>query len=224
MEQAIRFLAARGLDEDQVRQGSIPAASLNRLAEILAAEFGPRRTLGLHVGNFVGVSLAAVAAANRSRCPDSLVIAIDPNIPHRGIPNPQEHVAALLDHFGLAQSVLPVAGYSLEKSVSNDGIRYDGAYDPLLRHADEHACANTLPHLCDLLPERFDFVLIDGNHDDAYLARELQCCARLLRSGGLLVLDDVCETWAGIMDLFFELGDGYECVLMNDRIGIARKR
>jgi predicted O-methyltransferase YrrM len=49
----------------------------------------------------------------------------------------------------------------------------------------------------------FDLVVVDGNHEGAYLSRELGRLARLLRTGGLLVVDDVeVGPWDDVVDAF----------------------
>jgi hypothetical protein len=222
-EGAIEFLTARGIDPDQLDQGSMPDTSLALISTILIRELKVGDLLGLHVGNFVGVSLGQVVATARTLDPNSLVLAIDPNLPHRGVFHPQEHVSALLAKFSLTRNALIVTAYSLEKSASNDGENYDGSYDPSKHFGTEHACENALEHLKRRLPGRFYFILIDGNHDDDYLARELGICRDLLRDGGLLILDDVSEGWAGVSKRFHELADDFEILVEDGRIGIASK-
>jgi hypothetical protein len=64
--------------------------------------------------------------------------------------------------------------------------------------------------------------LIDGNHDDAYLARELAIGTKILKSGGLLILDDVCEGWAGVKKRFYDLKCSYKILAEDGRVGIAK--
>lgn len=48
-------------------------------------------------------------------------------------------------------------------------------------------------------PERFDIIMIDGDHDYAACKADIEAALRILKPGGLLVVDDVlCETeWMG---------------------------
>ena len=102
---------------------------------------------------------------------NSVVVSIDPNLPHRSIERPQDHVIAVLNHFGLQKNAMISVSYSGEKSVSNDGVEFNG-YDPFASHASEQACKNALANLGILWPRRFDFAVMDGNHDASYLSKE----------------------------------------------------
>ncbi len=87
---AIEFHAARGLVRSQVVAGSIPESSLEfcsaSLDRFLPARAGEPVT-GLHVGNFIGVSLCHVTDYARKRDERSVVVSVDPNLTHRGIEN-----------------------------------------------------------------------------------------------------------------------------------------
>jgi len=64
-----------------------------------------RPQIALHIGNFVGISLAYLTCFLAEQHCDSLVVGVDPDVPHRGIRHPQEHVAALLTACGLENNV-----------------------------------------------------------------------------------------------------------------------
>ena len=216
---AMDFLASLGCDRVQVVAGSMPQPSLDYARTFLPAE--ARR--GLHVGNFVGVSLAYFIHALGGG--EAVVTAIDPNITHRGITNPAGKVLALLAHFGLAEKCLLLTGYSLERSVANDGRDYTGGFLADAAFASESSCAQVLPQLARLAPAAFDFAVMDGNHDGTYLRRELACIAALLRPGGVLVLDDVSSEWFEIERVYAELDAAVFTKLGTDgRVGILRKR
>ncbi len=218
------FLVDLGCDRDVVREASIPEDSLIACTSAIAESNPQDRVIGLHVGNFVGMSLAFLTAAIRELRSDSFLVAIDPAIPHRGIADPASKTLALLDHFGLLDSVLMVTGFSLEKNPSQDGIPFAG-YDPVEHFHSELACENQLGHIIGLAPESFDFALVDGNHDHTYLDRELRSIDGLLRVGGLLILDDVSAHWRDIQDLYHSIDtEGYMRVLSDGRIGILQKR
>ena len=91
--------------------------------------------VGLHVGNFLGVSLSHFVNYVRQRNEKSVVVSIDPELTHRGIEHPQKHVIAILNHFGLQGNAMICVGYSTSKSISNDGTAFMGEngseYDPL---------------------------------------------------------------------------------------------
>jgi hypothetical protein len=223
-EKSIEFLCSRGTPEDQVRQGSMPEASLRLVANIITSELqGTERVTGIHIGNFLGVSLAYLVHAARAINPKSLLIGIDPNIPHRGVASPQHEVMALLDHFALTSNALCVAAYSLEKSISNDGKDYSGDYNPDTEFSREHSCEHGLQQLGRFLNGSIDFILLDGNHDGQYLQRELDHCTALLRPGGILILDDVSQAWMGIVEQFDQLGHHFEKLTADGRIGVAKR-
>jgi predicted O-methyltransferase YrrM len=135
-------------------------------------------------------------------------VSIDPNLTHLEVEDPQAHVLALLAEFGLHRNNLVICGYSLEGTD-------DGA-------AGEH----TLNSL-ERLGQRFDLVLVDGNHDTAYLRRELEVIVRLLDDRGLLMMDDVSHAYPEVRALFDELVDlpdwPFEKIDRDERLGVLRK-
>jgi hypothetical protein len=222
-EAAVAHLVRRGwTSEFHIRDGSIPEPSLEYIASTLEANLPGSRSRLLHVGNFLGVSLAYLLAWARSR--DGQVLSIDPDIPHRGVQHPQRAVNDLLAHFGLTGRHLLVCGYSLEKCFSNDSVVFEG-YNPAQGWSQEAAPENVLPALA-VTGMRFDGALMDGNHDPGYLRRELAVMAELLLPGGVLVLDDVNEWWEGIRTVFDEVARGewrFERVGTDGRVGVLRR-
>jgi Methyltransferase domain len=223
---SIEFLCARGLLRDHVIGGSIPEASLAFCSKHLDV-FMPtdRPILGLHVGNFLGVSLAYFVDYARRKHQNSIVVSIDPNLTHRGIESPQDHVVAVLNHFGLQQNAMICVGYSGGKSISNDGFALTDSsgieYDPFASYVVEQSCENSLANLCEIWKGRFDFAVMDGNHDAAYLRSEIAIVRTLLAPGGVLVLDDVDDAWADIKEEFGKLGAmGWRAVGADGRVGI----
>jgi len=222
-ESVISFLMRRGLPEHHLREGSVPPKSLEFIKDHSISQFDSNRPLkALHIGNFVGVSLAFTAATLVKKHRKSLVISIDPNLTHRGIINPQAHVSALLSACGLTKNVLIVAGYSGRKSVSNDGTIFEG-YDPAKEFDKEFACEESLSNIGQLCPETFDFVFLDGNHEATYLLNEIKQVLPVLRTGGFVVLDDVDAAWAEIRDVFLKVSSlGLVPIGTDGRVGIAR--
>jgi hypothetical protein len=227
--EAISALVARGLDEDNVRAGSIAGAHLRFLDRAIHEHLRtepPHRAL--HVGNFVGISLAALTDSllELGGEADPLVVSIDPNIPHNDIADPQTATLDLLSYFGYQRHNVVICGYSLEKTIGNEGLRSDH-YDPTKVCTGEAACENVLVSLAEL-DLGLDVVLIDGTHNAAYLRRELQTTLPVLRPGGLLILDDVTDVWVGIRKLFGELGAPgspwpLEVVDHDGRLGILQR-
>jgi Methyltransferase domain len=222
-EDALAHVVARGwTTEHHARMGSVPEASLATILAALDTALPPAQPRLLHVGNFVGISLSYLLDWARTR--NGLTVSVDPDIPHRGVAHPQRAVCDVLAHFGLAERHLLICGYSLDKCFSNDGVVFDG-YDPAAAWAAEAAPENVLPGLV-ASGQRFDAAFIDGNHDAAYLQRELAEITDLLTPGGVLVLDDVDENWDQISRLFDEVSNGewpYERILADGRVGILRR-
>jgi hypothetical protein len=167
---AIEFHCARGLTRGHVIGGSMPESTLDYCSKSLDDLITTDKPIvGLHVGNFLGVSLSHFANYARHRNENSVIVSIDPDLTHRGIEHPQKHVIALLNHFGLQRNAMVCVGYSLNKSLSNDGVAFIGEngveYDPYSRFNAEQSCEDILSDLYTLSPGRFDFAVVDGNHE-----------------------------------------------------------
>ncbi len=145
-ETTIRLLVERGLIEKDVRFGSLLADNLEFIRGTILASFD-RPLVGLHIGNFVGVSLAGFADALRNVHQDSVTIAIDPNVVTAGIDNPQQHVIGILDHYQLLGSALLVSSYSFERTELSGAPLTGGPLAP--------SGVNALPQLARL-DVRFD--------------------------------------------------------------------
>ena len=222
-EEIIGFLLERGIPEEHLRDGSIPPESLafiqSEIGELLPA--APEGYRGLHVGNFVGVSLASVTGLLATLNPLSVTVSIDPNLTHRGIDHPQDHVTALLSRFQLQNNSLVICGYSTAKSISNDGVTFDG-YDPADAFAGESACENCLASLARIGMGPFHVALIDGNHEGDYVEKELRVLAPLLADGAVLIMDDVNGAWDEIASLFESLDQfGFTPGATDGRVGLA---
>ena len=216
-DDAVALLVSRGVDEDTVRLASIAEPSLS-FARAAIARHSPQRPLrALHVGNFVGVSLAALSDILVSRDPGSVVVSIDPNLHHHGVQDPQQHALALLDHFGLQHGNLVICGYSLHRTANKTNV---GTF------ADRPACEGTLLSL-ERLGQRFDLAMIDGNHDADYVRGELELIIRLLGDGALLLLDDVFNPHTKIPELFEEIVNGGQWPLeeidRDERVAVLRR-
>jgi len=219
-EDALSLLDRLGIDPSQSREGSMPLASLQFMQSHFDRLDTSRPIIALHVGNFLGVSLAYLVHTLRRLHPDSRVVSIDPNLTHRGIPRTMETVLVLLNYFGLEDRVAILTGYSLEKNVSNQGEIFAG-YDPVANWENERSCTHQLDLLNALARGVFDLCLMDGNHDGDYLQRELDRVRQLLRPGGLLVLDAVSTAWPEIQWFFNSISpDQFQKLSTDDRIGL----
>lgn len=214
-DEALEVLMARGVAEFHLREGSVPRASFELCARALHEHLPSGRALtAVHVGNFVGVSLAFFASVLSEKHAGSVVVGLDPNLPHRGIANPAEHVLALLTHFGLAASTIVVPGFSLERNLGDDAAS-----------ASVPACLQVLSSLAQIA-RPFDLAIIDGNHDPEYLERELNQLDSMLSPGAIVILDDVNEAaHPGVVALFSRLvGEGtYEPLAQDGRVALLRR-
>jgi len=223
-QDAVDFLVHQGCDRTQVLEGSIPETSLDYCAAFLLRNSASYKKplLGLHVGNFVGISLAYFVKFSKELHADSLVVSIDPNLTHRGIYNPIQMVTKLLARYGLQKNAMILTGYSLEKCVSNDGAIITSDYDPFMRFPDECSCECVLNALTKLTQTRFDYAVIDGNHTGSYLQREIELIDSLLNVGGLLILDDI--GWTEIQNVYQQLSaNKYKNLGGDGRVGILGK-
>ena len=71
-------------------------------------------------------------------------------------------------------------------------------YDSLSHYSNEQSCQNSLTNLGLVYESRYDFAVMDGNHEAEYLRSEVDVVRRLLTPNGVLLLDDVSEGWADI--------------------------
>jgi len=96
------------------------------------------------------------------------MVAVDPNLPHRGVEDPERHALALLDHLGLDGNALAVPALSLERNLGDD-----------VASARQPAGTGALASL-ERLGVSVGVAVIDGDHDAAHLERVLEALAALL--------------------------------------------
>jgi methyltransferase family protein len=227
---AVEFHCARGLPRGHVMGGSMPESTLAFCSKTLDDLFptsDERPIIGLHIGNFLGVSLSHFVNYVRQRNDKSVVVSIDPNLTHEGIEYTQKHVIAILNHFGLQRNAIICVGYSTNKTLSNDGIAFvdeNGVeYDPYSGFQSEQSCEDTLSNLCAISQGIFDFAVVDGNHEGSHLRRETAMVRRLLRPEGILILDDVSDAWAEIKAEYDGLrSKGWRAVTADGRVGVLQ--
>ncbi len=137
---ALDFLAALDNDRSDIIAGTIPERSLEYACRELGLRIKARTVLGLHIGNFVGISLCHFTNFVRRLDEKSTIVSIDPNLPVRSIQNPMEKVIRCLNRYNLQGNSMILTGYSLEKS-GNNTPEYEKAFD------QEFSCENQLPQL-----------------------------------------------------------------------------
>jgi Methyltransferase domain len=227
---AVEFHCAKGLPRGHVVGGSMPESTLafcSKTLDDLIPAANQRPLIGLHIGNFLGVSLSHFVNYVRQRNEKSVVVSIDPNLTHQGIEYTQKHVIAILNHFGLQKNAVICVGYSTNKTVSNDGIAFvdeNGLeYDPYSGFQSEQSCEDTLSNLCTISQGKFDFAVVDGNHEGSHLRRETAMVRRLLRPEGILILDDVSDAWTEIKAEYDDLrSKGWRAVTADGRVGVLQ--
>lgn len=221
---AMDFLVDCGLNADQIKSVSMDEPSLLFCAAALQKLEIQEAVYGLHIGNAVGMSLAYFSHVVQELHPDSIMASIDPNIHHEGVDNPLSKVIALLNHFGFQNRNLILTGYTLEKNISSDG-HVSGSYDPVVEVEHEHSCENQLDILDRMGGFKFHFCVIDGNHDPVYLRREIDSVDRLLKPGGILILDDVSRRWRDLQRVYQSIEPSkYDDLGTDGRVGILRKK
>jgi hypothetical protein len=98
------------------------------------------------------------------------------------------------------------------------------SYDPAVHFGSEQSCEGVLPGLALLASERFDFCVIDGNHDAGYLQRELDHIHCLLTPKAIVVLDDISWQWPDLEAAWSSLdGARWRKVTADGCIGILQR-
>ena len=168
---AVSLLSVKyGIPKQQIVDGSVPEKSLDYILTTIEENF-EHTISALHVGNFVGVSLAHLIQGLRWISVDTTsIVSIDPNLNHRGVSNPQSIVVDLLHHFGLDKyNHLLICGYTLEKCKSNDSNTTYNGYEPEQEFDKEVAPQYVLStHCTEAGTIKFDVIFIDGNHEEGY--------------------------------------------------------
>ena len=222
-EAIVQFLVSLDVPEHHVREGGVPLQSLQFIHNsTMQALPTSRRLIGLHIGNFVGVSLAYITSALVKRSSEAICISIDPNLAHRGIASPQTLALSLLTRCNLQNNSIVAAGCSGLKRISNDATIFSG-YDPVKEFLNESACEHVVRNLGSILPGMVDLVFIDGNHEANYLKEELRNILPLLRPGAFVVLDNVDEAWEEIRQVCTHIDNyGLVPITHDDRVRIAQ--
>lgn len=122
---------------------------------------------GLQIGGFVGMTHAYIANHLNKAGGDGVILTVDCNLTHRGIHDPLHKLDFLVNHYRLNHNSMSVLGLA-QNSMSN----------------------------FSKMGMRFDFILLDGNHELSNVLEEVRLSDRILRHGGRLILDDI-DHWDG---------------------------
>lgn len=162
-------------------------------------------TIAIHVGNYLGVSLGVLAVGLKVLDPESLVIAIDPDLTYRQSLNTEKAVTMLMRKLDVEEMVLRLTGYSMSKSINNNAQATLSNCDGSQMVAKDLAAQWQLKNLAKLIQGKVDFVLLDGNHDKHYVEEEIEISYRLLRPGGAIFLDDITRHYPEMISLFHSM-------------------
>lgn len=121
------------------------------------------------------------------------ICTIDPNITHRGIDDPLCAANRLIMNFNLSSNSMLICGYAMEQM-----------------------------RILGLHKVKFDFIILDGNHDFDHVLTETKMADSLLNPGGHLVLDDI-DHWQGPKSLYENFPFNYEKIPLDTRAGVLRK-
>lgn len=119
---------------------------------------------------------------------------IDPNISHRDIQFPLIVAQKMITDFKLSERSMLINGYAKEQmSILNN------------------------------LGAKFDFIILDGDHDYLSILEELELANLLLKNNGLLILDDI-DHWDGPKNIYDNFPmTNYEKIVLDSRLGLLQK-
>lgn len=205
--QLVDLIASWGYERIHIPWGSMKASVLDSIIDWINNNAN-KPAIGVHVGNYLGISLGILSLSLKEHDQKSLIIAIDPDLPCRGQHETEKATTMLLQSLDVEDMVLRLTGYSLWKSISGDGFKIDPEYDPKEKFDSEVAAQWQLENLAKLFTSRADFVLLDGNHEKDYLTEEVLVSYNLLRPGGAIFVDDITRHYKGVESAFHEFASG----------------
>ncbi len=220
------FIDTYNIPAQEVIDGSIPKENCDTIIAQCIRLKKPTLHL-LNIGNYLGVALLYIINELKNKEISCLVTIIDPNIPHRGVTDLQTKFFDASQRFGLLKDILLIPGYSLNKSLSNDGVEFN-SYNPIQNFDREVAPENVLLSLTKRQFGTFDIAILDGNHNSTYLKNEISQVDKMLNKGGLIVFDDVNDFWSPIKTTVKNFTENYQKtydqVVYDGRILIAQKK
>ena len=180
-----------------MQAGSIKFHDARQLVRLLET-LRPQRIL--EVGSFVGVSSRLLLEASTPW--QAEVVALDPNMRHRGIDQPAEVVRAL-NHAFLGKRLVMVEAFFDQVNLAGFYYEYE-AHKPQLDHAKVDALVAQRPVIDASWSERFDMIFIDGAHDAEAVLGNYHLARSLLKEGGLMVFHDACS-WHSVTQVILDI-------------------
>ena len=119
---------------------------------------------------------------------------VDPNLPHRGINRPFELAYNMASHYQLLRNSVFITNYANEQiSIFQESGML------------------------------FDFIILDGNHDEKQVRNEVEECKKILKIGGYLILDDI-DFWQGPKKVYNTVDNKqFEKIPLTNRAGLLKK-
>lgn len=118
---------------------------------------------------------------------------VDPNNKHCGIKQPFKMAYEMVKHFNLLRNSVLITNFA------NEQIQ--------------------IFQTCNMI---FDFIILDGNHDKNQVAHEVRECAKILKTNGFLILDDI-DHWQGPKKVYNDLNSDFKKIPLTSRIGLLQK-
>jgi len=122
-----------------------------------------------------------------------LLCTVDINTKHAGVVKPLDYCRSLAKYFKLSEKSLFIEGSS-----------------------------ETVMRGLISIKSKFDFILLDGNHEESQVQLEISLADSLLKSGGYLILDDI-DFWVGPRNMYNKGIVGYNKVALDSRAGLFQK-
>lgn len=140
------------------------------------------------------IGLTHLYIANYLKSKKGTLTTIDPNLHHESVSNCFQIMSFLTNKYKLHTNSLLVCGYS----------------DPQI-------------NVLKSLGVSYDFVIVDGYHDEINVDRDVLLADQVLKTGGHLIMDDI-DYWEAPRLYYqnFPL-EGYEKIDVNPRVGLLRK-
>ena len=140
------------------------------------------------------VGLTHCYIANYLQEKGGTICTIDPNLTHRNIKNPIHIMNHLVNHYEFADNSLIVMGYAI----------------PQMK-------------IFEKIGSKFNFVIIDGTHDENSVMNEVSQADKILKDGGFIILVDI-DHWEGPKSVYKNFSfKNYIKVNCDSRAGILMK-
>lgn len=140
------------------------------------------------------VGLTHCFFANYFRNTKNFICTVDSNERHRKIDNPFLIMKSAIDYYNLKSNSMSICGYGLQQM-----------------------------DIFEKLGLKFDYIILDGNHDLSNVVEEITIANKILNIGGHIIIDDI-DHWEGPKSAYNFLHlKNYEKINISKRAGIIKK-